>query len=102
VKSVSNKEQGNGRPDIVLKPFSPKQPAIIIELKCAKKFAQMEELCEKALEQIEEQDYAADLIEEGYQKIFEVRNLFLPEELHGKDKKGELRKTKQKCRYLKW
>lgn len=65
----SNKEQGNGRPDIVLKPFSPKQPAIIIELKCAKNFAQMEELCEKALEQIEEQDYAADLIEEGYQKI---------------------------------
>lgn len=65
----SNREQGNGRPDIVLKPFSPKQPAIIIELKCAKKFVRMEELCEKALEQIEEQDYAAELIEEGYQKI---------------------------------
>lgn len=65
----SNKEQGNGRPDIVLKPFSPKEPAIIIELKRAQKFTQMEKLCENALKQIEEKNYASELIDEGYQSI---------------------------------
>ena len=65
----SNKEQGNGRPDILLKPFSPKQPAIILELKHAHKFIQMEELCDKALEQIEERKYDTELVDEGYQSI---------------------------------
>ncbi len=65
----SNKEQGNGRPDILLKPFSPKQPAIILELKHAHKFTQMEELCDKALEQIEERKYDTELVDEGYQSI---------------------------------
>lgn len=65
----SNKEQGNGRPDIILKPFSPKQPAIILELKHAHKFTQMEELCDRALEQIEERKYDAELVDEGYQSV---------------------------------
>ena len=65
----SNKEQGDGRPDLVLKPFSPKQPAVIIELKRAMKFSQMEELCDKALKQIEDRNYAAELMDEGYQTI---------------------------------
>ena len=65
----SNKEHGNGRPDILLKPFSPKQPAIILELKHAHKFTQMEELCDKALEQMEERKYDAELLDEGYQSI---------------------------------
>lgn len=65
----SNKKQGNGRPDIVLKPFSPKQPAIILELKRAHKFTQMEGLCDAALEQMEEKRYDAELVEEGYQII---------------------------------
>lgn len=65
----SNKEQGNGRPDILLKPFSPKQPAIILELKHAHKFTQMEELCDKALEQIKERKYDTELVDEGYQSI---------------------------------
>lgn len=66
----SNREQGNGRPDLVLEPHNPRQPAMIIEIKRAQKFSQMEALCDKALEQIVEQDYAAELLDEGYQKIF--------------------------------
>lgn len=65
----SNKEQGNGRPDIILKPFSPKQPAIILELKRAHKFTQMEGLCDAALEQMDEKRYDAELVDEGYQII---------------------------------
>ena len=66
----SNREQGNGRPDLVLEPNTPRQPAMIIEIKRAQKFGQMDAFCDKALEQIEEQDYAAELLDEGYQKIY--------------------------------
>ena len=66
---TSNREVGDGRPDIVLSPFTPKQPAVIIEIKVAKKFPQMEVMCDEALAQIEEKNYAAELVEEGYQKI---------------------------------
>lgn len=66
---ISNREQGNGRPDLVLKPFQPMQPAIILELKRTQKFSEMEKLCKEALEQIEERSYAAELIEEGYQSV---------------------------------
>lgn len=65
----SNKEQGDGRPDLVIKPFSPKQPAIVIELKRAASFAQMEQMCDRALQQIEEKQYTRELLDEGYQKL---------------------------------
>ncbi len=65
----SNKEYGDGRPDLVLLPFHPKMPVIIIELKWAGKFSQMEGLCDTALEQIENRAYDRELLEEGYQKI---------------------------------
>lgn len=65
----SNREAGDGRPDIVLSPYSPKQPAVIIEIKVARKFPQMEAMCDVALKQIEEKNYAAELTEEGYGQI---------------------------------
>ena len=66
----SNREHGNGRPDLFLEPANPRMPAMIIEIKCAKKYGQMEGLCDEALAQIEEQNYAAELLDEGYQKIY--------------------------------
>ena len=66
----SNREQGNGRPDLLLEPHNPRMPAMIIEIKCAKKYGQMDQLCDEALAQIEERDYAAELLDEGYQMIY--------------------------------
>lgn len=66
---LSNRESGNGRPDIMLKPYDEKKPAIIIELKYADKFTQMEEKCKEALKQIDEKEYADGLLNEGYEKI---------------------------------
>ena len=65
----SNRESGTGRPDLILceKKFMGK--AIILELKVAKTFAEMEEKCEEALQQIEAQDYAAPLSADGYRPI---------------------------------
>lgn len=66
---LSNRESGNGRPDIMLKPYDEKKPAIIIELKYADKFTQMEDKCKEALKQIDEKEYADGLLNEGYEKI---------------------------------
>lgn len=66
----SNREKGNERPDLFLEPNNPKMPAMIIEIKCAKKYGQMEALCDEALHQIEERDYAAELLEEGFTRIY--------------------------------
>lgn len=65
----SNKEHGNGRPDLVLSPMNPKNPAVILEFKLAEKFNQMEAKCAAALEQIDRLHYDADLIDMGYGTI---------------------------------
>ena len=65
----SNKEHGDGRPDIVLNPFNPKAAAVIIEIKRADRFTLMDKMCNEALAQIEERQYAADLFEQGYTKV---------------------------------
>lgn len=61
----SNREEGIGRPDILLHPLNYRKPAIIIELKHVKTFPQMETGCREALAQIEERGYAAGLEAEG-------------------------------------
>ena len=62
----SNRESGHGRSDLVLYAMD---RAIIFELKVAKKFNALPALCEEALGQIEEKDYAAYWNEEGYTKV---------------------------------
>ena len=67
---LSNRESGGDRPDILLKPYDfQNEYAVILELKCVKNFNQMEAACEQALLQIEDRNYAAGLLEEGYRKI---------------------------------
>ena len=65
----SNKEHGNGRPDIVLCPHNPRKNVIILELKRAEKYAYMEKLCDEALQQIEDRRYADEYLEEGYNGV---------------------------------
>ncbi|RKI36630.1 hypothetical protein D7V86_20830 [bacterium D16-51] len=68
-KKKSNLESGYGRYDITLIPYDEQQPAVILELKRAKKFTEMEKLCQEALQQIDEKNYADVLIDEGYPYI---------------------------------
>ena len=62
----SNREEGNGRPDIVLYPENPKDPAIIFEIKIRKKFNEMEDGLQEAYNQIRERKYAEGILEDGY------------------------------------
>lgn len=59
---TSNREAGDGRFDIQMKPLDGKLPGIIIELKAAKDYSQeqLNVLAQKALEQIDERGYAKD------------------------------------------
>ena len=60
---TSNREAGDGRFDIQMKPLDGKLPGIIIELKAAKDYSQeqLNVLAQKALEQIDERGYAKDM-----------------------------------------
>ena len=68
---MSNRESGNGRYDIVIKIPSVKtyDQAIILELKVAKSLKELETTSQKALQQIEEREYAKNLYDEGYEVI---------------------------------
>lgn len=66
---MSNRECGEGRPDLILKTPSVRGMAFILEIKTADAFQKMEQTCQKALQQIEERNYASGLYAEGYVHI---------------------------------
>ncbi|MDO4553513.1 MAG: PD-(D/E)XK nuclease domain-containing protein [Lachnospiraceae bacterium] len=44
-------------------------PPVILELKLAKRYRELDAACEEALQQIEEKQYGAELVEEGYEEM---------------------------------
>ncbi len=68
-ETKSNRESGEGRPDILLLELRRRKLAIIIEVKIAKDFIDMEQECDHALQQIEERQYEAELKAGCYQRI---------------------------------
>lgn len=77
---LSNRESGNGRPDILLKYPSVRGKAVILEIKVADTFSGLEEKCDEALRQIEEQEYEESLHQEGYQDILKYGVAFYRKE----------------------
>ena len=63
-KISSNRESGQGRFDIQMIPFNKKLPGVLIELKATKNAteSQLEELANKALDQINGRKYESDLL----------------------------------------
>ncbi len=62
----SNREEGIGRPDIVLYPNRPKDKAIIFEVKVRKKFNEMQDGIEEAFKQIKDEKYEEGVLDDGY------------------------------------
>lgn len=83
----SNRESGNGRPDILLKYPSVRGKAVIIEIKVSKSYQGLGEKCDEALEQIEAQRYEEALRQEGYQNILKYGVAFYRKECMVKRKK---------------
>ena len=65
----SNREEGDGRPDIVLYPENPMDPAYLFECKVRKKFNQMSEGLEEAFDQIRNRRYEEGILDDGYARV---------------------------------
>ena len=72
----SNRESGNGRPDIVMSELKFRGRAMILELKVSETIQGMEKKCEEALTQINEQKYVIPLEDDGYQPILKYAICF--------------------------
>ena len=72
----SNRESGTGRPDIVMTEKKFMGRAIILELKISDTFRGMEAKCAEGLQQIEKQQYAVPLEDDGYQEILKYAVCF--------------------------
>ena len=66
---MSNREEGDGRPDIVLYPDNPTDSAIIFEIKKRKNFNEMQDGLKEAYDQIEEKRYEEGILEDGYMGV---------------------------------
>ena len=65
----SNREEGDDRPDIILYPDRPGDPALIFEVKTRKKFNQMEEGLQEAYDQIRTKKYEEGVLDDGYMGV---------------------------------
>lgn len=70
--ATSNRESGDGRYDIQLKPIRKGLPGILIELKAEKKCSaeKLKKLSETALKQIEDKKYDTELLSAGVTGIY--------------------------------
>ena len=73
---LSNRESGNGRPDIVMTELKFRGRAMILELKVSETIGGMEKKCEEGLAQIEKGNYAQPLTDDGYQPILKYAVCF--------------------------
>ena len=76
----SNRESGKVRSDIIIRAVSRRGAAVILELKVAKSFDELEKKADEALLQIEEKNYEAELRSDGYKNIIKYGIAF-----YGKD-----------------
>ena len=72
----SNRESGNGRPDIVITELKFRGRAMILELKVSETISGMEKKCEEGLAQIEKGNYAQPLLDDGHQPILKYAICF--------------------------
>ncbi len=73
----SNRESGNGRPDIVMQtPNIRKGRVILLELKLAESIADLEAACDRGIAQIETQRYAEPFTKEGYPNVLKYAASF--------------------------
>ncbi len=66
----SNREGGTGRSDLFIKPVTRRKAAFVIEFKIAKRFEELEQKAEEAIQQIEDRQYERELHDDGYQTVY--------------------------------
>ena len=86
---LSNHESGMGRPDIIIKYPSIRGKAIIIEIKVAKSFQELDKKCKEALDQIHQQHYAVPLRQEGIRSYSSIWCSLLQKRLYGHKRRNQ-------------
>jgi len=76
----SNRETGDGRCDIFMRPYMREFPVIIIEAKIAPTYNALTTKCQEALQQIEDNRYADEFIDDGYTNILKYGIAFYKKE----------------------
>lgn len=66
----SNREGGTGRSGLFIKPVTRRKAAFVIEFKIAKRFEELEQKAEEAIQQIEDRQYERELHDDGYQTVY--------------------------------
>ena len=84
----SNRESGTGRNDIVVENVMTQDIAIVIEIKTVGKDETLDQMCDAALQQIEDRQYESGLVNEGYGKIIKYGIAFAGKRC--KVKKGDI------------
>ena len=98
----SNRESGQGRPDVLIKPRQTGKPGVVLELKSARKgVTTIEKAMADGLQQFEDNDYAAELRHAGVEKIQQMvvafdgkRVMVLPKGAMPPRKKSATKKAK--------
>lgn len=67
--AYSNREAGDGRYDICLKSMDVKKPVVILELKVAASYADMDSKSHQAARQVEMKHYEEELVRDGYVNV---------------------------------
>lgn len=67
--AYSNRESGDGRYDICLKNMEVSKPVVIMELKVASDYNEMEAKSKQAVDQIMMKHYEEDLVRDGYRAV---------------------------------
>ena len=65
----SNRENGDGRTDITVCEYQTREVAVVIEVKIAETFRQLDAKCDEGLKQIRDMRYSEELIDDCYRKV---------------------------------
>jgi len=77
----SNRENGKGRTDITICEYRKRTFAVVIEVKIAKNFMDLDNACDKAMKQIEDKHYVSNMKQNGYKKVLKYGVAFCSEKV---------------------
>lgn len=86
----SNRESGDGRYDILIRSLDITKPIVIMEIKAAKEYKDLDYWTEEALKQIRDKEYDREFAWEGYQTSIRYGIAFYKKVCHIKMEKIEL------------
>ncbi|MCD7959731.1 MAG: PD-(D/E)XK nuclease domain-containing protein [Ruminococcus sp.] len=77
----SNRENGKGRTDITICEYRKRTFAVVIEVKIAKNYLDLDAACDRTMKQIADRKYVANLKQQYYKKVLKYGMAFCSEKI---------------------